>query len=112
MLGTNATTGKPLENIAHLVQSVRDILLTPLGSRVMRPNYGSRLFELVDAPLNSATLLAIYSETAQALKRWEPRIKIKRVYATAVDTGRVELVIEGKYLPDGTDVTVEGIQVR
>jgi hypothetical protein len=41
-------TRKALEGIDHLKQSIIDILTTPIGSRVMRRDYGSRLFELVD----------------------------------------------------------------
>ena len=41
--GMDASTGQPLTGSAHLVQSIRDILTTPIGSRVMRRDYGSRL---------------------------------------------------------------------
>jgi len=36
MTGIDASTGKALGGIAHVRQSVRDILTTPLGTRVMR----------------------------------------------------------------------------
>jgi hypothetical protein len=32
--------------------SFKRILETPLGSRVMRPNFGSNLFELIDKPMD------------------------------------------------------------
>ena len=112
MRGTNAVSGKPLSDIAHLRQSIRDILLTPKGSRVMRPEYGSDIFKLVDAPMNSKTLLSIYAATVSALKAWEPRISVTRVYADAAEPGMVSLVIEGKYKPNGEDVKIDGIQVR
>lgn len=34
--------------LTTIEESIRDILITPLGSRVMLPEYGSKLFELVD----------------------------------------------------------------
>ena len=34
--------------LTTIEESIKDILLTPLGSRVMLPEYGSRLFELID----------------------------------------------------------------
>jgi phage baseplate assembly protein W len=111
MIGTSATTGKPLAGIAHLRQSIRDILTTPIGSRVMRRDYGSRLFELVDAPMNGPTLLALYSATASALARWEPRIRVNSVSASEAAPGRVVLSLIGQYLPDGTIITVDGIEV-
>ncbi len=39
MRGMNANTGKELEGIEHLKQSIIDILTTPIGSRVMRRDY-------------------------------------------------------------------------
>src|SRR5690606_3293221 len=111
MNGTNATTGKGLGGIDHLRQSLRDILTTPIGSRVMRREYGSRLFELVDAPLNRGTLLQLYAATAQAIRRWEPRIRLTKVRAVSSEPGRVELELTGEYLPDGQTVTIDGIVV-
>jgi hypothetical protein len=111
MNGTNPITGKPVSGIAHLRQSVRDILTTPIGTRVMRRDYGSRLYQLVDAPMNSATMLAIFAATAEALARWEPRIVVQQVTATEAAPGHVVLAISGLYLPDGELVTVDGIEV-
>jgi hypothetical protein len=65
MRGTSATTGKPLSGIQHLRQSINDILTTPIGSRVIRRDYGSDLPTLVDAPMNLSTLTRIYAATAR-----------------------------------------------
>ena len=93
----------------HLRQSVRDVLSCPLGSRVMLRDYGSRLFELVDAPLNRSTLIELYVATIEALQKWEPRLAIARVFASSVADGKVTLELEGVYLPTGQPVTVDGI---
>lgn len=42
-IGMNRETGKALTGIEHIQQSIRDILVTPIGSRVMRRKYGSAL---------------------------------------------------------------------
>lgn len=108
--GVDAVTGQPLNGIAHLQQSVRDILSTRVGTRVMRRDYGSRLPELVDAPMNELTKVELFAETAIALDRWEPRIKVDRVYIESVsDAGRVVLSLEGRNLVDGEPITIEGI---
>lgn len=111
MNGINASTGKRLSGIAHLRQSIRDILTTPIGSRVMRRDYGSRLYQLVDAPMNRATLLDLYAATAEALATWEPRIAVQQVTASEAEPGRVILSLTGEYLPDGEQVTIDGIEV-
>lgn len=79
MIGIHASTGQTLDGMAHLWQSIGDILMTPLGSRVMRRDYGSLLPELIDQPFNDATRLRLYGATALALMRWEPRIRLIRV---------------------------------
>lgn len=79
MIGIHATTGRALGGAEHLAQSIGDILTTPLGSRVMRRDYGSLLPELIDQPFNDATRLRLYGAAALALMRWEPRIRLIRV---------------------------------
>lgn len=111
MNGIDATTGKRLSGLDHLRQSIRDILRTPIGSRVMRRDYGSRLFQLIDAPMNRSTLLDLYAATAEALATWEPRIRVDMVQATSAEPGRVVLDISGEYLPDGQQITIDGIVV-
>ncbi|WCR54407.1 MAG: hypothetical protein PG981_001429 [Wolbachia endosymbiont of Ctenocephalides orientis wCori] len=69
MRGMSAITGKELEGIDHLKQSIIDILTTPVNSRIMRRNYGSRLLELVDRPINRDFTLEVYAAVAEALER-------------------------------------------
>ncbi|WP_027390857.1 GPW/gp25 family protein [Chrysiogenes arsenatis] len=109
MKGMSAGDGSLLSGREHLYQSVRDILTTPLGSRVMRREYGSRLFELVDRPLSPALLVDMYTATAEALMHWESRLKVESVRAERVASGRVELMLTGRYRPTGEAVKLEGI---
>jgi phage baseplate assembly protein W len=110
MRGMNAQTGQALGGLQHLRQSIIDILSTPVGSRVMRRDYGSRLFELIDAPLTEATLIDLYAATAVALAEWEPRFRLHRVRSAGItEEGRTSLTLEGEYLPEGREVSLEGI---
>lgn len=102
----NRHTGKELSGIEHLKQSIIDILTTPIGTRVMRRDYGSRLFELVDRPISP---IELYAATAEALERWEKRFKLERVKIESIDEGKVTLILEGIYMPDGKAITLEGI---
>lgn len=111
MRGMNASTGKELEGIEHLKQSVVDILTTPINSRVMRRDYGSRLFELVDKPINRDLTLEIYSAVAEALQRWEERFKLEKVKMTEVKEGKVTLDLEGLYVPSGKNIRFDGMVI-
>lgn len=75
----SASTGRAIDGDAHLRQSITDILTTPMGSRVMRRDYGSLLPELIDQPLVGATRVRLFGAVAMALMRWEPRVRITRV---------------------------------
>ena len=77
--GMNAQTGRALSDLAHVRQSINKILTTPVGSRVMRRDFGSNLPDLVDAPLNEANKLRVIAATAEAISRWEPRIRVSQV---------------------------------
>lgn len=107
MLGVDANTGQPLAGLEHLKQSIRDILTTRIGTRVMRRDYGSRVPELVDRPITPALAVELYAATAEALDRWEPRLKLERVRVLSAQEGSVELSLQGVYLPDGEQVSLE-----
>ncbi|MFB4390957.1 MULTISPECIES: GPW/gp25 family protein [unclassified Pseudomonas] len=100
MIGMDRRTGQPLVGIAHLRQSIEDILTTPLGSRRMRPDYGSQLRRYVDLPVNEGWKSAVQAEVARALGRWEPRLELERVKVVAVLDGQVNLLLSGRYLGD------------
>ncbi|GLT20533.1 baseplate assembly protein [Vibrio zhanjiangensis] len=113
--GTNRYTGRPLSGLEHLKQSVADILTTPIGSRVIRRNYGSKLPRLIDAPWSSETKLDVIAATGEALDQWESRIEVTRISTYhSFDNGNAQVTvdIEGNYLPTGEPIKLEGIKIK
>lgn len=106
MIGMDRSTGQPLSGHDHLRQSIQDILTTPVGSRRMRPEYGSSLRRYVDLPVNEGWKSAVQAEVARALGRWEPRLKLERVRVTAIIGGQITLALAGVYLGDSVVVEV------
>lgn len=85
----------------NLEESIHVILRTSLGERVYRPDFGSRLSELVFAPLNTNTLLLLRLYVEEALAAWEPRIELDEILTDPDPVrGRVEITI--KYHPRGS----------
>lgn len=108
----NRVTGKPLDGIEHLRQSIPDILGTPLGSRTMRRPYGSLWPELIDHPDNGPTRVRFYAATAGALMRWEPRLRLSRVQIfTGENPGEAILDLQGIYTPPGQRRSVISMRV-
>lgn len=95
MSGLDRSTARLMGADAHLAQSITDILTTPIGTRVMRRDYGSDLPALIDAPINGETLIDVTLATAEALDRWEPRFVLRRVEVTAAQAGRLSLALFG-----------------
>lgn len=79
MPGMNRTTGQTLDGLDHIRQSIADILTTPIGSRVMRREYGSLIPSLIDRPLNDALMLQVYSAAVMSIIRWEPRVVVQSI---------------------------------
>lgn len=107
MQGMNSATGQSLAGLEHLKQSIRDILTTRIGTRVMRRDYGSRVPDLVDRPITPALAADLYAAVAEALDAWEPRLKLERVQVTQASPGRIALSLEGLYRPEGVQVKLE-----
>ena len=68
MLGMNVQTGRSLSGPDHIRQSIITILTTPIGSRVLRRDFGSALLDLIDRPANEAWFLDVYAARS---KRWK-----------------------------------------
>jgi Bacteriophage baseplate protein W len=102
-----STTGKAISGVEHLRQSVADIITTPIGSRVMRRDYGSLVPSLIDSPQNPATTVRLYSAITSALMRWEPRLRLSRLKLTHTAAGSAVLDLEGENTETGNAVNLQ-----
>jgi len=89
--GLSAPAGTRIAGWEHLRQSVLDILTTYPGERIMRPEYGSRVRDLIDRPVNAQWLADLYFEVAYAIQRWEPRVRVLKVGAAMTQPGHVSI---------------------
>ena len=78
-------------------EAILMILLTPKGQRVMRPEFGCQIHDLIFAPNDATTagLAAYYVE--EALAMWEPRIRVLDVTAGPDPDGTERLLVEVRY---------------
>ena len=60
-------------------QAIRIIIETAPGERVMRPDFGCGIHDLVFAPMDSETLQRVRSVIQEALRRYEARIEVIEV---------------------------------
>ncbi|MBZ9751577.1 phage baseplate protein [Deinococcus sp. HMF7620] len=77
-----------------VTQAILTLLMTARGQRVMRPEYGCRIHELVFAPGDATTLGLASYYVDEALRTWEPRIEVENVQARLDPSDSARIIIE------------------
>lgn len=76
-LRVNALGGVELVNAEKdIQQSIAIILGTRPGERVMRPEFGCQVHDLIFEPRDAVLMGKLRSYVTKALARWEPRIEV------------------------------------
>jgi len=83
--------------VQEIEQAIRIIITTVPGQRVMRPEFGCRLHELVFAPNDSQTAGLAERYVHEALGWWEPRINLEDVTAGPDPNDPARLLITTRY---------------
>ncbi len=80
VIGGTETSVAVSEKYDHVNESIQQILDTSPGERVMLPEFGSRLRELIFEPNNAVLKALARVYVTDAIKRWEKRVTVKEVY--------------------------------
>lgn len=77
-------------------QSIRIILLTAKGERVMRPDFGCGIHDLVFDALSAQLIASIKREVEDVLRVYEARINVRQVNVETgrLNEGRLDVVID------------------
>ncbi|MDH4233463.1 MAG: GPW/gp25 family protein [Nitrospirota bacterium] len=84
-------------------ESIMIILRTAKGERVMRPDFGCGIQELVFAPNSTATATLITHYVKEALLKWEPRIEVTDVSVSPDKEENNKLNINIEYIVKSTN---------
>jgi len=82
---------------ADIREAIINILQTAPGERVMRPEYGCAIHDLIFAPMNARTMGLIVRYVQQALGRWEPRIEVPDVEVDVDPDDDSRVLIQVRY---------------
>lgn len=85
--------GDIVTDFSELNQTIYIILMTRPGSDPLRPDFGCAIFNYLDSPVNTAIPMMAKS-IADALARWETRIKPNPRIKISLDESRVFVEIE------------------
>lgn len=105
-LGMNRNTGRAITDAEHISQSVGDILRTPVGSRVMRRDYGSLLSAMIDQPQSPALELQIRVACYMAILKWEPRITLTTITTERQFDGKMIVNLTGQLKDTGESLSL------
>jgi len=78
--------------------SIRMILTTAPGERLMRPAFGCKIWELLFEPINANTLGLMSEAVREAIGRWEPRVTLEDVRLDPSGQHAGEVMIEIDYV--------------
>jgi hypothetical protein len=100
-------TGRMLTGVDELEQSIDEILGTPLGDRVMRAEFGSNLFKLTDnVGLTPGGRAKVAQSCAEAIRRWETRVRLDRVTTEGTSDGAITQTLYGTVVSSGASLKV------
>ena len=80
--------------IVSIEEEIMRLLTTPLGSRVMRPNYGSELYKVRDREMNGYWLLMAIKYTFVAINKHIKRVRCRKVKFEQQGDGRLKMKLE------------------
>ncbi len=78
-------------------EAILNILNTAPGERVMRPEYGCNIHNMLFAPINADTMGEITRDVYASLGRWEPRAEVLDVSVKADPDNEGRLWIHVEY---------------
>lgn len=91
------------QDLARIQQSLRMILETEPGERLMRPDFGCGLRRFLQQPNSGATRAQIEAAVRDAIQRWEPRVALVelRVEADADIASALWILVDYRLKLDG-----------
>jgi uncharacterized protein len=77
--------------------SIRMAIITAPGERVMRPQFGCRIWDLLFEPINANTLGLMAEAVRDAVSQWEPRVTLEDVVVEPDPASTARVLIDLHY---------------
>ena len=83
--------------------SIRMVIITAPGERVMRPQFGCRIWDLLFEPINANTLGLMSEAVRDAVSQWEPRVELEDVTVEPDPENAARVQIDLRYRVKSTN---------
>lgn len=85
-------------NLDVLKSSVKMLLITTKGERIMQPTYGTMLRRIVFEPSTTSISTIVQQEITEALTQFEPRVALDTFNIQKADSGGRSVVVNATFL--------------
>lgn len=108
-LGTNPSTAKDLivdNDIVAIKNSIRNILTTKKGEKILAPEFGSSLEQYLFEPINEVYGRMIGQEILTSIENFEPRVNVTKIKVVPEpDNNQYQVLLIYSFL----DITKENV---
>lgn len=105
-LTVDAQTGRimTVSQEEDIEQSIRIILSTRIGERIMQPEFGCEIHKFIFASIQEDELAEIRRCVTEALRRWEPRVINVEVTTDTSALSNGKLILNLSYVVRSTNI--------
>ena len=99
---------KRIRNIDVILNSWNNILLTPLGSYIYDPEFGSNLYRLIFEPADSGTVEAIKNEVQTRIENYDSRGEILNLTVVMLPNKKgFNVNVEAEYRGERGEISIK-----
>ncbi|HEH9401861.1 GPW/gp25 family protein [Aeromonas hydrophila] len=112
--GMDRDTGKVINGLPYLRQRLADVINTPIGSLVLRRDFGSRIFEMVDRNVNASFHMDCYVRLAEAINNPANGLddfRLSEMRVRRLAAAHIEISLSGYLLVNGEPITIDGVVI-
>jgi phage baseplate assembly protein W len=94
------------KNEQAVVQSINNLILTRFGEKLMDPQVGSEVYEILFEPLDGFSAARLQQTIINTIRNYEPRVDIINCVVSAEDSDSSEVRVDIEYRIVGDTITI------
>jgi phage baseplate assembly protein W len=96
-----------LKNETAVTQSIKNLIQTKFGEKLMDPEVGSRVYETLFEPLDAFSASKLAETIINTINNFEPRVVVNDCVVSAEDTDSYEVAVDIDYTIVGENVSIQ-----
>lgn len=96
-----------VKNEAAVTQSIKNLIQTKFGEKLMDPEVGSRIYEILFEPLDEFSAQQLVENIINTIRNFEPRVTVNDCVVSAMSTDSNEIMVELDYTIVGENLSIQ-----